>query len=143
MPRTSHFPRAPFARDVTVWFALFFALTACAQGLGPPLPSVHVSLAGVATDAQLIQQLQAQGYTDIKVTPNYPNRFDPRPEIVYGFSSPNDEDARDMHVHFGWNGTAVKNGRTVGVYVDSARERQRTGFSVTAEPADRRASSTR
>ncbi|MGO8915424.1 MAG: hypothetical protein ACLQJR_05900 [Stellaceae bacterium] len=92
-------------------------------GLVTLTPMVHVPLAGAASEAQLIQQLQAQGFSDFKVTPLSPNRFDPRPELMHPdltVTSAADERAQNTPVHAGWNGTAVKNAKTVEVYVDRA-----------------------
>jgi hypothetical protein len=98
-------------------------------GLATPTPMVHVPMAGVASYTQLIEQLQSQGYTDIKVTPLSANSFDPRPELMHPdlvFTSVDDEEAQDTPVHFGWNGTAAKNGQIVEVYVliDQASRRK-------------------
>jgi hypothetical protein len=90
-------------------------------GLVTPTPMVHVPLAGSASEAQLIRALQADGFTDIAVTPLQPNGIDPRPELLHPdltVSSPADPRAQDTPIHFGWNGTAVKDGRTVHVYVE-------------------------
>jgi len=98
-------------------------------GLVTPTPMVHVPMAGVASYTQLIEELQSQGYTDIKVTPLSPNSFDPRPEFTHPalvFTSVDDEQAQDTPIHFGWNGTAAKNGQIVEVYVDHA-SRRKTG----------------
>jgi hypothetical protein len=99
-------------------------------GLVTPTPTVHVPMAGAASYAQLIRQLQAQGYTDIKVTPLSPNAFDPRPELMHPditFTSPDNEEAQDTPIHFGWNGTADKNGTTFEVYVDRASRHGASG----------------
>jgi hypothetical protein len=105
---------------VIATFAIGLASPAMAQqaGLLQPAPSVHVAVAGVASCAQLIRQLQAQGYTDIKISEDYPNVLDPRPEIRHGYSSPDDQDAKVTPYHYGWMGTALKDGRRVDVYVD-------------------------
>jgi hypothetical protein len=91
-------------------------------GLITPTPMVHVALSGTASEAQLISTLEAQGFTDIKVTPLSPNQFDPRPELLHvdlTVSSPSDPRAQTTPIHDGWNGTAVRDGRTFHVYVDS------------------------
>lgn len=92
-------------------------------GLVTRTPMVHLPMPGTASYAQLIQQLQAQGYADIKLTPLSPNLFDPRPELMHPdltFTSAKDDAARDTPIHAGWNGTAVKNGTMFEVYVDRA-----------------------
>jgi hypothetical protein len=92
-------------------------------GLVTLTPMVHVPLSGSASEAQLIRALQADGFTDITVTPLQPNGFDPRPELQHPdltASSPADPRAQGTPIHFGWNGTAVKDGRAVQVYVERA-----------------------
>lgn len=92
-------------------------------GLVTPTPMAHVPMSATATYAQLIRQLQSQDYADIKVTPLSPNRFDPRPELMHPdltFVSADDETAQATPIHFGWNGTAVRDGRRFEVYVDRA-----------------------
>jgi hypothetical protein len=89
-------------------------------GIVTRTPMVHVPMPDVASYAQLVQQLEAQGYANIKVTPLFPNLFDPRPELIHPdltFTSPGDKVAQATPVHWGWNGTAEKNGRTFEVYV--------------------------
>ncbi len=96
-------------------------------GLVTPTPMVHLPMAGASSYAQLIELLQSQGYGDVKVTPLSPNVFDPRPELMHPdltFTSPDNEDAQDTPIHFGWNGTAVKDGKTFEVYVDRAPSRR-------------------
>ena len=111
------------ARAALLYLALASPLASCARDIIDDMPSVHTSIAGVASEAQLIARLQSSGYTDIRVTPLHPNGMDRRPELMYAFSSADDEEAQVTPVHFGWNGTAVKDGRIVDVYVDRARGR--------------------
>jgi hypothetical protein len=90
-------------------------------GLARRAPMVHLPMSGVASYAQLIRQLQSEGYTDIKVTPLSPNMFDPRPELMHPdltFTSAEDAAAQNTAIHSGWNGTAVKDGTTFEVYVE-------------------------
>jgi hypothetical protein len=103
--------------------ALITADTSYFFGLVRRTPMVHLPMPGVTSYAQLIQRLQSEGYTDIKVTPLSPNMFDPRPELLHPdltFTSAENAAARNTAIHFGWNGTAVKDGTTVEVYVDRA-----------------------
>ena len=89
-------------------------------GIVTHTPMVHVPMPDVASYAQLVQQLQVQGYANIKVTPLLPNLFDPRPELIHPdltFTSPRDKVAQATPIHWGWNGTAEKTGRTFEVYV--------------------------
>ncbi len=92
-------------------------------GLVTRTAMAHVPMSATATYAQLIRQLQSQDYADIKVTPLSPNLFDPRPELMHpdlAFTSADNEAAQDTPIHFGWNGTAVRDGRRFEVYVDRA-----------------------
>jgi hypothetical protein len=77
--------------------------------------AVHVADPGVLSDAQLAEQLRAAGYTDIKLTSERPTQFTPRPEISAAVS---EGEAPATAAHPGWNGTALKDGRTVDIYVD-------------------------
>jgi hypothetical protein len=70
----------------------------------------------IATQAQLIERLQAQGYSDVKLSTSLPNTFDPHPEL-----EPDGADPRTTAVHEGWNGTAVKGGDIVNVYIDAGQ----------------------
>jgi hypothetical protein len=93
------------------------SMTALAADLVSTPPSVHVASPGVMSYAQLIEQLRGQGYSDVKVTALRPSLSSPRPELVHGLGAGDDE-ANTTPVHQGWNGTAVKDGRTVDIYVD-------------------------
>jgi len=104
---------------VAVLSLLAAPLVACAGsgGLIDDAPALRVAIADVESEAQLIRQLQSQGYDDIRVTEFYPNDIDRRPELMHAFRSADDEDAQLTPVHFGWNGTAAKDGRVFDVYV--------------------------
>jgi hypothetical protein len=134
MSARHRFTSLPRLAALSIAFATAAALAACAPtaasddsyvfGLVTPTPMVHLAMSGATSDAQLIQQLQRQGYSDIKVTPLSPNIFDPRPELLHTdltYSSPDDPKAQDTPIHFGWNGTADRNGRTFEVYVDATQ----------------------
>ena len=109
----------------TAVLAVGLVFPAIAQvGLITPVPSVHLTVAGVTNCAELIRRLQSQGYTEIKMTEDYPNTMDPHPEIRHGYSSPDDPEAQDAPSHYGWMGTAVKDGQTVNVYVDRSPTRR-------------------
>jgi hypothetical protein len=108
----------------TAILAVGIVSPAAAQvALVTPVPSVHLAVAGVTSCAQLIQRLQSQGYTDIKMTEDYPNILDPRPEIRHGYSTAEDPEAQDAPAHYGWMGTAVKDGQTANIYVDTSPAR--------------------
>jgi hypothetical protein len=100
-------------------------LVACAGsgGLIQDAPALHIAISDPESDAQLIRQLQSQGYDDIRVTEFYPNDIDRRPELMHGFRSAEDEDAQVTSVHVGWNGTAEKDGRIFDIYVTRASQR--------------------
>jgi len=76
-------------------------------------PAVEVVVTGVTSQAQLTRQLNAQGYCDVKLSSVRPNPADPEPQLYRGRDNP-----QITPVHQGWNGTAVKNGRTLEVRVD-------------------------
>lgn len=80
-----------------------------ATNLGP--------LKGPLSQAQLIAGLQAHGYTDIKLSADVADPFNPHPEQAQSVSSPRDPKAQITPLHLGWNGTAVKDGRTYDVYL--------------------------
>jgi hypothetical protein len=90
---------------------------AAAAELLTTTPSVHVTAPGVMNEAQLIDRLHAEGYTDVWLTTERPTSFTPRPEISARLD-PDDPVAQSTPVLAGWNGTARKDGRTVDVYVD-------------------------
>jgi hypothetical protein len=74
--------------------------------------AVMVSLSDVESQAQLAQQLQTAGYTNILLAANKPNTMYPHPEL-----SPSETNVPGTAVRTGWNGTAEKDGKTYDVYV--------------------------
>jgi hypothetical protein len=73
---------------------------------------------GPLSQAQLITGLQNHGYTDVKLSSNLPDPYNPRPQEMRGAAiSPDDPKAKVTPLHIGWNGTAVKEGKTYNVYV--------------------------
>lgn len=74
--------------------------------------SVQVPVSGVESQAQLAQQLSAEGYSDVLLASVAPTRENPHPEL--NPSLVNDPSAP---VRTGWNGVAQKSGETVQVYV--------------------------
>jgi len=86
--------------------------TACALDAFRETPSVSVTVPGVTSQAQLAQQLQAQGYSGIRLSSVQPDPAFPRPELTVPSDNP-----QITPVHEGWNGTAMKNGQTLGVVV--------------------------
>jgi len=91
---------------------LGFAQPAAAGGLFSTVASVHVPVAGVESQAELAQQLSAQGYSDVLLASVAPTRENPHPEL--NPSLVNDPTAP---VRSGWNGVAQKGGETIQVYV--------------------------
>jgi hypothetical protein len=85
-------------------------------------PSIHIAAPGVMNEAQLIDRLHAEGYTDVWLTTERPTSFTPRPEISARLDA-DDPVAESTPVLPGWNGTARKDGRTVDVYVDPVKVR--------------------
>jgi hypothetical protein len=69
----------------------------------------------VMSEAQVRQQLKAQGYHNIRLTPIEPNPLDSEPQLQHDGNSPST--LRHEATHVGWNGTASKDGRRVNVYV--------------------------
>jgi hypothetical protein len=95
---------------------------AAAAELLTTTPSVHIAAPGVMNEAQLIERLHAEGFTDVWLTTERPTSFTPRPEISARLD-PDDPVAQSTPVMPGWNGTARKDGRTVDVYVDPVKVR--------------------
>jgi hypothetical protein len=71
----------------------------------------------VMSEAQVTRQLEAEGYSNIKLTPFEPNRADPQPQLNQESSG---SSLQGEAAHLGWNGTATKDGRTVNIYVSSS-----------------------
>jgi hypothetical protein len=78
------------------------------------VPTVHITVAAVDSQAQLAGQLRAQGYTDVILSSTYPSPANPHPELNPTLTSHPEQ----TPVHSGWNGVASKDGRLVQVYVD-------------------------
>ncbi|MCB5945625.1 hypothetical protein [Acidocella sp. KAb 2-4] len=92
---------------------LSLAQPAAAMGFFGPTPSVKVPAAGLESQAQLATQLQAEGYSNVTLSAAAPSLADPHPEL-----NPTETSApAQTPVHAGWNGTAVKDGKIVQVYV--------------------------
>jgi hypothetical protein len=107
-------------------------------GLVTLTPMVHLPIPGATSYAQLIQELQAQGYADIKVTPLSPNRFDPRPELVHPdltFTSADDEAARDTRSTSGGTARPPRTGRP-SRFMSTTRRTARRAPARTLGPAE-------
>ena len=85
-----------------------------ADSLLSTVPTVHVSVTRTTSQAQLADQLRAQGYANIVMSSTYPSPANPHPE---GNSTLTDH-PEQTPVHAGWNGVASKTGQTVQVYAD-------------------------
>jgi hypothetical protein len=88
------------------------AVPASAAQLFGRAPSVAVTIPGVTSQAQLDQLLQSQGYSRVLLSSALPNPANPTPQLYRGRDDP-----QTTPVHEGWNGSAVKDGRTVAVRV--------------------------
>ncbi|WP_298283627.1 hypothetical protein [Acidocella sp.] len=73
-------------------------------------PSVTVAVQGVESQAQLAQQLSAQGYSNVSLSGTAPNLANPHPELNGATN------LASTPVQNGWNGTAQKDGETVQIY---------------------------
>lgn len=78
------------------------------------VPTLHVVASGLQSQAQLADQLRAQGYMDVVMSAIYPSPAIPNPERNSTLTSHPEQ----TPVHEGWNGVAVRNGQLVQVYVD-------------------------
>ena len=102
---------------LTAFSLLLFCMSAAqAEGLFSVAPTVHIEVEGVESQAQLAQTLRAQGYSDILLSSTNPSFTEPHPELnPERIAHPDNTPVRP-----GWNGVAVKDGRTVEVYATSA-----------------------
>ena len=85
-----------------------------ADSLFTTVPTVHVAVSGVQSQAQLADTLRAQGYTDVVLAPVAPSPTHPHPELDADLVA----NPQATPVRAGWNGVAVKDGKTVGVYAN-------------------------
>jgi hypothetical protein len=74
---------------------------------------------GPFTQAQLISGLEAHGYRDVALGNEVASPGKPHPELLAGVHSADDPEAQKTSVHLGWNGTAVKDGELVNIYLRS------------------------
>lgn len=89
-------------------------VAAKADGIVSTAPVVHVPVGGVESQAQLAQTLRAEGYSDVVLTSVTADPTHPHPELNPAFTA----NPQGTPVRAGWNGVAVKDGRTVQVYAD-------------------------
>lgn len=72
---------------------------------------------GPFTQAQLISGLEAHGYREVALGDEIATPGVPRPELLSPVRSADDPEAQKTPIHLGWNGTAVKDGAAVNIYV--------------------------
>lgn len=84
-----------------------------------PNGTVKLTISEATSMTELKTLLQQRGYTDIDLSPVKPNDENPRPDIQgTGGSARNKVDPNTTAVHYGWNGTAVRNGKRVNIVID-------------------------
>ena len=117
------FQRFPlFAASLTaLGLPLLAGPAAQAEGFISRVATVHVAIAATESQAQLADQLRAQGFTHVALSSVPATPANPHPEENSTLTG----HPGQTPVRSGWNGVAVKNGQTVQVYAD---------FSDTAEP---------
>jgi hypothetical protein len=91
---------------------LFSAGAASAKPLFGPDPAVRVAVPSVSSQAQLADTLRAQGYSDIRLSAVPADPDNPHPELNRTLTN----NPENTPVRTGWNGVAVKDGRTVQIY---------------------------
>ncbi len=77
-------------------------------------PTVHLAFHDGENQAQLAEQLRAQGYGDVVLSSVHASPANPHPEL-YSWATAHPE---QTPVHDGWNGVATKDGKVVQVYAD-------------------------
>lgn len=85
-----------------------------ADGVVTTAPTAHIAVSGVESQAQLARILYDQGYSDIVLADTAPSFTAPHPElnperVAHPETTP---------VRAGWNGVAVKDGKTVEIYAE-------------------------
>ena len=83
-----------------------------ADGFVTIAPTAHIAVSGVQSQAQLAQILRDQGYSDVLLADTDPTFTAPHPELnPERVAHPGTTPVRE-----GWNGVAVKDGKTVEIY---------------------------
>jgi hypothetical protein len=85
-----------------------------ADGLISPVATVHIAVPIAESQAQLADQLRAQGFAHVVMSSTYPSPANPHPEGNASLTSHPEQ----TPVHAGWNGVAVKDGQTFQVYAE-------------------------
>jgi hypothetical protein len=94
---------------------LGLAHPAMAGALLSRTPIVTIAISGVESQAQLADQLRAEGYENIVFSSFYPTIANPYPQ-----QNPSEiSDPAKTPLHDGWNGVAVKDGTTYQVYTNT------------------------
>ena len=84
---------------------------------------IKVDASKDATQAQLAKQLEASGYSDVRLSPVHPSDVDPRPDLEdTGINDTRALNSARVRVHMGWNGTAVRDGKRVSIIVTKLKE---------------------
>lgn len=90
------------------------AQPARADGLFSRVETVHIIVPKVEDQAQLADRLRALGYTHVVLSSIPASPANPHPEGNPTLTSYPEQ----TPVHAGWNGVAVKDGKTVQVYAE-------------------------
>ncbi len=106
------YPRRGAGAAFALALAVSPSLAAWGYDLVSVTPWINVTIPSVTSQTQLAHRLQSQGYSDVKLSSLTPNPAQPKPELYTGRDDP-----ETTPVHEGWNGTAVKDGRTFDVRV--------------------------
>jgi hypothetical protein len=72
---------------------------------------------GPFTQAQLISGLEAHGYRDVALGDSVASSVSPGGDVLWPVRSADDPEAQKTSVHLGSNGTAVKDGQLVYIYL--------------------------
>ncbi len=84
---------------------------------------VKVDASKDKTQADLARELEASGYTDVRLSPVHPSDVDPRPDLEdTGLNDTRALNSPKSRVHMGWNGTAVRDGKRVSIIVTKLRD---------------------
>ncbi len=108
----------------SIFSAMLFAIALAAPTVHAapsqdPSGTVKLTISEATSMTELKTMLQQRGYTDIDLSPVKPNDENPRPDIQgTGGSARNKVDPNVTAVHYGWNGTAVRNGKRVNIVID-------------------------
>jgi hypothetical protein len=110
----SRFTRSSVLAVSLIALGLPFAGTpiAHAEGVFSRVPTVHVAINMLQSQAQLAEQLRGEGYMDVVLSSAYPSLANPTPQNNPTLTNHPEQ----TPVHSGWNGVALRNGVTFQVY---------------------------